>query len=176
MPTTFGTALYTGLPSYGNTSLMVYSSGSDQFSTTQSLAVNLIASDMKGYVLRMDAEDSFSASGMVYLPDGNLWVNGASPLYSIEIDDDGNVTTIVSDSYIFSDSDGRFVVSQLPAGAYGFDVPYEGGQMMGDPKPGDESLNLPEPYLESYVYELDEIISSQQFFELLYPEAMEVAV
>ena len=131
---------------------------------------------------------------MVYLPDGNLWVNGASPLYSIEIDDDGNVTTIVSDSYIFSDSDGRFVVSQLPAGAYGFDVPYEGGwvlyifqvsdssdaysmlQMMGDPKPGDESLNLPEPYLESYVYELDEIISSQQFFELLYPEAMEVAV
>lgn len=194
MPTTFGTALYTGLPSYGNTSLMVYSSGSDQFSTTQSLAVNLIASDMKGYVLRMDAEDSFSASGMVYLPDGNLWLNGASPLYSIEIDDAGNVTTIVSDSYIFSDSDGRFVVSQLPAGAYGFDVPYEGGwvlyifqvsdssdaysmlQMMGDPKPGDESLTLPEPYLESYVYELDEIISSQQFFELLYPEAMEVAV
>ena len=193
-PTTFGTALYTGLPSYGNTSLMVYSSGSDQFSVAQSLAVNLTASDMKGYVLRMEAEDSFSASGMVYLPDGSLWLNGSSPLYSVMNDGNGDVTTTATDSYIFTDSDGRFVVSQLPAGTYGFDVPYEGGwllyifpvsddpdafskhQMMGEPAEYDSSTSLPEPYMESYVYEMDEIISSQQFFELLYPEAMEVAV
>ena len=193
-PTTFGTALYTGLPSYGNTSLMVYSSGSDQFSVAQSLAVNLTASDMKGYVLRMEAEDSFSASGMVYLPDGSLWLNGSSPLYSVMNDGNGDVTTTATDSYIFTDSDGRFVVSQLPAGTYGFDVPYEGGwllyifpvsddpdafsmlQMMGEPAESDSSASLPEPYMESYVYEMDEIISSQQFFELLYPEAMEVAV
>ena len=48
--------------------------------------------------------------------------------------------------------------------------------MMGEPVESDSSASLPEPYMESYVYEMDEIISSQQFFELLYPEAMEVAV
>ena len=194
IPTTFGTALYTGLPAYGNTSLMVYSAGEDQFASTESLAVNLVASDMKGYVLRIEAEDSFAVSGLVYLPDGTLWLNGSSPLYLIDSDEYGNTVTTVTDEYLFTDNDGRFVMSQLPAGIYGFDVPFNGNwllyvfpvdgnpdsysklQMLSTPEENKLQDNLQEIYQGSYIYEMDDVISSEQFFVLLYPEIMEDAV
>lgn len=192
-PTTFGTALYTGLPSYGNTSLMIYSSGEDQFSTTDSIALNLRESDMSGYVYTISADDSWSASGLVYLPDGSLWLNGSSPVYSVEIAEDGTVATYTSDLYVFTDTDGRFVLSQLPEGLYAFDVPYDGGwllyifpvdgsedasllQMLGEPVEA-LGLALPDVYQGALMYSLDRTMTSEEFFNMLYPQASgEVAV
>ena len=191
VPSTFGTSLYTSIPVYNDTSLMIYSTGDDQFDATESTAINLRAASRDGYVLRLSADETYSVSGIVTLSDGTLWTNQASPLYKVSVGEDGSILTEQFDSYIFTDNDGRFIMSGLVPGMYGFDVRVgsewilavftvdEGGypdlQLQGAPIISTE-YSIPAPYAQMIQFNHERNISADDFFALLYPEMTEVAV
>ena len=191
VPTTFGTALYDGISNYGDTGLVVYSSGNEQFGISSSMPVNLSASGRKGYVLRMIAEEEYSVSGVAIFDDGTIWTNGSSPVYRVYFDGD-EIVLENTDIYLFTDSDGRFVISGLKAGYYGFDIykdsewylwlfhvednpdGYTELQMLGSA----ENLggyNIPEPYIGVKMFSYDGNMTADEFFEMLYPEMKEFA-
>ena len=191
VPTTFGTALYDGVSSYGDTGLVVYSNGNEQFGISESMPVNLRASRRKGYVLRMTAEEEYSVSGIATLDDGTVWINGSSLVYSIVFNED-DLALETTEIYLFTDSDGRFVLSGLKPGYYGFDI-YSDGEwylrifsVKADPDGYTElqmlgmteeltGYNIPAPYTGMMIYEYDRNMTAEEFFEMLYPEMKEFA-
>lgn len=191
VPSTFGTSLYTSIPVYSDRSLMVYSTGDDQFDATKSVAINLRSSSRDGYVLKLSSEETYSVSGIVMDPDGNLCRNMASPLYKISMDESGIMQMDQLDAYVFTDSDGRFVMSGLQPGMYGFDVQNgagwilavftvdEGGypdlQLLGTPVTNNE-CSLPSPYTAMIQFHHERNVTADEFFAILYPEIPEVAV
>ena len=89
--------------------------------------MNLVESKQKGYVYTIDREDTYAVSGIVELPDGSLWINGASPVYAAEVTEDGNISLTSTDKYIFTDSNGYFIMSDLSSGLWAFDVSDDDG-------------------------------------------------
>ena len=179
-------ALYDGVSSNSSDSFLVYSQGDDSFSALSSFGVNIPDSDRKGYVLRISAEEKYSVSGVVQLPDGTPWLNGASQLYSITSTDTGYNFEKTED-YIFTDSDGRFVSPALMPGVYGFDVAYGDDWyfLMFDVQdiPSEagkvQLLDVPVPsiipgldavYSGAWYMGLIDTISSEGFFSMLYPQ------
>ena len=187
--TFLGVGLYTGISLNRTSSLSVYSFNSDSFGSATSFDIAIPASRRDGYVLRLTAENKYSLSGVVELPDGSIWRNGSSPVY-IMTEEDGIVTTTDSEYYIFSDDEGRFVITDLVPGKYAFDVPYEGGwilysftvegndehavdiQLLENPTQ-EEELSIPDIYTSMYSFENGEYLTGDEFWTMLYPEMME---
>ena len=185
MDSFLGVSLYEGL-SAGNydDSFIIYSEGENGFAPLAMYPVNVPSSTRRGYVLRLDAPNTYPASGIVTLPDGQPWINGSSPIYSISMEE-GEVRTEPTDEYLFTDSDGRFVTQTLEPGTYGFDVPYDGGWILMmftiqdladsigciqlvDQGSLSTELRIPEVYSSSIMFTFDQAISSDAFFDLLY--------
>ena len=183
--TALGTGIYTDVSS--PTSLMIFSEGDSVFSPVYSEAVNLRSSRQKGYVFTIDREDAYSVSGTVELPDGSLWINGASPVYAVDIDEDGLVTLSETDKYIFSDSNGRFVMTDLSAGLWAFDAADEDGwhlyifetgeagasatavKVVDGLQPAD-GLALEGIYIDAYRFTAGMYMDDEAFFAMLYPQ------
>lgn len=192
LPTLFNTGIYTDLSSYGD-SLMVYSSSEDGYYSSKSVAVNIPESSRRGYVLRLDADLTFTLSGVVEKPSGELWINASSPLYSVVKDEEGNTELISSNNYLFTDSSGRFTVSELSSGTYAFDVDdndewylytftvsgddyyYGYINMLEDAEISEESV-FSDIYSAVYSYEDGERFTSDEFFSFLYPDFNKEAV
>ena len=186
----FGTYIYTGLSSSRGTAFSLFSSSLDSFGQSASFDINVPYSDRNGYVLRLEAERTYSVAGYSILEDGFVWRNGSSPLYSYSVDENGAVVLGSTDFYVFSDSEGVFVVSGLSEGLYAFDIETDDGWMLavfevsGDAHPSSvqlqeygESLNvlLPDVYKGAFMYHMSTVLTSDEFWAMLYPE-MEVAV
>ena len=108
----------------------------------------------------------------------------------ITIEDD-SVSTLGSEYYVFTDDDGRFVISDLRPGRYAFDVPYDDGwilysfaveeneehavdiQLLENPER--EYLTLPDVYSSMYTFDNGPYITGDDFWAMLYP-MMEEAV
>lgn len=123
--TTFGVGLYTGLYGNSSSSLSVYSTNDDSFAGLTSFIINIPNSELMGYTFRLKGEAKYSASSVVLLPSGTPWINASSPLYSVD-NEDGVLSLDITDNYMFTDLDGRFIISDLKPGLYGFDVEYNG--------------------------------------------------
>ena len=152
-------------------------------------SITLYPSKLSGYTLRLSAEPRYAVSGTVELPDGSLWANGSSPVYEVHYTDDGLIELESTEMYIFTDSDGRFVLSDLEAGTFAFDVNYGNAWVLAiltasDVAEGASGVqlltqmpssieNLPEPYIDSISYDFHSVLSSSQFWEMLYPEMKE---
>lgn len=190
--TFFNTGLYSGVSSVGDSSFVIYSTDEDSFSGGQSFEFNLPYSNRKGFAVRISAENRYAASGVVMLPDGSTWVNGSSPLYSVSMSE-GNMMLNATESYLFSDSDGRFVITDLASGTYAFDVPAGDGWILyvftvdgedlGDAditvfgaSEAIVDMNIPEPYGEAYMLTDSVPMSSNAFWLMLYPEMAKEAV
>ena len=188
LDTFFGVGLYTGLSLNRASSLSVYSFNSNSFGSSTSFDVAIPASRRNGYVLHLTADNKYSLSGVVELPDGSIWRNGSSPVYMITIEDD-SVSTLGSEYYVFTDDEGRFVISDLMPGRYAFDVPYDGGwilysfaveeneehavdiQLLENPER--EYLTLPDVYSSMYTFDNGPYITGDDFWAMLYPEMQE---
>ena len=187
IPSVLDVGLYTGLPSGSSSdSFIIYSQGDSSFSQLSSFPVNITGSERKGYVLTVSADNKYSASAQVILPNGNPWINGASPMYSVSIED-GTVTLESTEEYIFSDSDGWFTTSALTPGFYGFDVRYSDSwilviftvddieeslgkvQLLTVDTDEASELVLPDVYSSYIMLTHDSVISSEDFFHMLYP-------
>ena len=186
IPSLLDVGIYTGLPSGSSSdSFIIYSQGDSSFSQLSSFPVNIAGSERKGYVLTVSADNKYSASGEVMLPDGTPWINGASPMYAVNIED-GRVILENTEEYIFTDSDGWFVTSALTPGYYGFDVRYNDSWILIIFTIGDieeslgqvqllavdadaVALELPDIYSSCIQMITDSVISPEEFFQMLYP-------
>lgn len=189
LDSTFGTYMYSGLSTSRGSAFSLYSTGDDSFSSSVVFDINVPQSDRYGYVLRIEAEETYSVAGYAVLGDV-IWSNGSSPVYAYDVDGNGNAVLAATDIYVFSDTDGLFVLSGLEDGTYAFDINLDGDWYLmvftvGTDVPhgtvqmlvvGDEEAGavLPDVYSGSYSFELQDVISSDDFWLMIYPE-MEVA-
>ena len=189
--TIFGVGLYTGLSLNRTTSLSVYSINSESFGSAAAFDVTIPATGRGGYVLRLAAENKYSLSGIVELPDGSVWANGSSPVYMVEETDSG-IMLLPSEYYVFADNSGRFIVTDFEEGRYAFDVSYGDEwllyefyvfeneehhtdiQMLENPHV-DKTEVLSDVYSGHYVFDNGEYLTGNEFWAMLYPE-MEEAV
>ena len=121
--------------------------------------------------------------------DGVPWYNGSSPLYEVSVED-GNVNLGTTESYVFTDRDGRFVLNDLLPGVYAFDADDENGEwhlviftidadgyeeggdlLLLDDYRTDSELSLPSIYRDAFVFGGGESITQDEFWNLMYPEA-----
>lgn len=186
----FGTYVYTGLSSTRGTSFSLYSSSDNSFGNSASFDINIPYSDRMGYVLRLDAEETYSVAGYAVLPDGTVWSNNASPLYQY-VEDEAKATLIQTENYVFSDADGLFVISNLQTGTYAFDISTEDGWVLAvftvdsTAKVGtvqmlkvsntSNTAELPDIYSGYLGFAVDQVLSAEAFWKLIYPEMEEVA-
>ena len=182
---TFGVSLYDRLPSSeASDSFIVYSQGDSSFSSFSSFGVNIPASRRKGYVLRLSAEERYAVSGEVFLPDGTPYLNGASPMYEVDIVD-GVAEFASTESYVFTDTDGRFTTDSLLPGLYGFDIMYDGGWILAlfevTDRPDDldriqcvvqgdlmDDVVIPDIYSGYVMFTLDSLMTSDEFFSMIF--------
>ena len=186
IPSLFGISMYDGISSTYGDSFIVYSQNEDGFSRMESFPVNVPVSNRRGYVLRLDADNTFASSGVVVLPNGDPWINGSSPIYKV-IDADGQIILENTEYYLFTDIEGRFVTSSMEVGEYAFDVPYNDGWILVRfeilDRPEDlgmlqllNSSNIKEStiYNDIYSFEMnmtfDQVISEDDFFNMIYQE------
>lgn len=191
IPTVFNTGFYKNIPSSRSTSLSVFSMADNAFSGANIFNVYIPERKYGGYILHIEANNVYTVSGVVTLPDGMIWTNGSSPVYIM--DDQGeNANLEASDFYIFTDSDGRFVMSDLEAGTYAFDVFYEGNwylysftvanadehvsevQLLSTAVQKNDDLLVSEPYETAYEFTGEiTFITGDAFWEMLYPSIKE---
>lgn len=180
----FGVAMYDGFGKGSYFSL--YSSDPSSFLGSVYNDYSVPDSSRGGYVVRMRAESLYSAAATVCLPDGKLWVNGSSPLYKIV---DGDVS--ITDEYLFTDSSGMFVVSQLESGTYGFDVQYGGSwylyifeiidnpdeldkvQLFFGAENADADL-FESPYSGVMKYPVGSYATADEFWAMVYPDSFDM--
>ena len=186
VPTVFNTGLYTGLSLDYGSSLTVFSVNDESFGSASAFDVAIPPSQRGGYTLRVSAESKYSLSGVVMLPSGLPWINGSSPVYRITRTEEGMVLEN-SEYYLFADSDGRFILSDMVPGEYGFDVNTEDGwllytftvidseehvldiNVLGEAVAAAPEI-LPYPYIGHYVFEQGSFITGDAFWTALYPE------
>ena len=189
LDSSFGTSVYTGLSSSRGNAFSLYSSNESSFSGTSIFDINVPPSDLYGYVLRLSADAKYAVSGTVTLPDGTLLYNGSSPLYQYSEDEDGTVVLTPTEDYIFTDSDGRFTVSDLVPGRYAFDIMFDSSwilavftvedieasvsdiqilQQGGISAP--EAGSIPDVYSAITYFDFDTVMTSEEFWRMLYPE------
>ena len=118
---------------------------------------------------------------------GNPWINDSSPLYLVSISGDFEIDVkLYEDGYVFSDESGRIILSDLPEGLYGFDIPNDDGWALAlieiSEKNSPNEMNvyieaideisgmkLPEQYSSCKRLVFSEALSSDEFWDLLYP-------
>ena len=185
IPMTMNTGLYTGISLNRASSLSIFSVNNESFGSSTSFDISIPDSQRSGYALRISAESRYSVSGVVVMPDGVPYGNMSSPVYRI-VREDNSIETISSDYYIFTDSDGRFTLSDLEPGEYGFDVLTEEGWIlytfMVEEAPGheldiyvygssvkDDSGYLPDPYTAMYIFQPGTYMTGDEFWSYIYP-------
>ena len=185
----FGTFVYSGLSTSTGTAFSLFSTNENSFGRSASFDINVPYSDRTGYVLRIEADDTYSVAGYAVFEDGSKWINGASPLYRYGYDGE-TVQLEATDSYVFSDSDGLFTISDLSAGDYAFDIMTETGWVLAVFSVSDSVASgtvqflvlnsdvkpsyTPDIYSGSVFFKLDSVLTADAFWKLIYPE-LEVA-
>ncbi len=115
---TFGAGYYSGLKLYNSNSIIVYA-GSESFMFTAK------PNAAQGYVAKISREESMSATAVLLYPDGSPVDSASSPVYRVELAEDGVSVvsrTLLEDSYMFTDEEGRFIIDALLPGTYMFDI------------------------------------------------------
>ncbi|MGN0907068.1 MAG: hypothetical protein ACI4NM_07960 [Bullifex sp.] len=123
--TFFGTGVYTGLSSRSRNNLVTYISGSDEFADTQTYAYEILTQTRGGYSIRTVIPDVFTVTGLI-CENGEVRSDFSSPVYECLKDPETGKTYLAENPslYLFSDQDGRFILSGAESGLYFFDYQY----------------------------------------------------
>lgn len=130
MPKLFSTVVYTGLSAYSRNSVVVYGTTDSLFGSGGLFLFNLNPKARQGYVAEIAMTPSVTVSGVLMHADGTVYDQYSSPIYQLQFSSDGKTVTYLDMSagyYLFTDQDGRYIVSDLPSGTYCFDLQVEGG-------------------------------------------------
>lgn len=121
-----GSALYNNITTNMKNSVVVFSSGVTEYSTGSSFVFELTPRSRQSFVALLDVEPAFTISGILKTVDGTPYVQYSSPVYRSSVDEQGAETLVRDDAlYLFTDQDGRYILSEVHSGDYVFDLQVE---------------------------------------------------
>lgn len=126
---TFGNALFKNLKMYEPNTVIVFASSNTVASASQSFVFKATPQAMQGFVAKIKLEPKLTISGVLLKNEYEAYSLYSSPLYKVELLDDGiSIDNIreLEENYLFTDSFGRFIFNDLKAGLYMFDLEING--------------------------------------------------
>ena len=119
----FGASVYTGITTNQRNNLVAYVTGKDSFANTETFTYELNPRSRAGYVVKVSVPPTYTVSAIIRNAEGAAYENFSSPLYRYITHEDGSHELMKDPNlYLFSDLDGRFIISDLEVGTYFFDI------------------------------------------------------
>jgi outer membrane usher protein len=119
----FGTSVYTDLTANSKNNLIIYSESDSVYSSGGTFSYELNTSSRTGFTKVLSIPTSYTVSGVLYNTDGLPYAQYSSPVYTREIDENGNYYLQISESqYLFTDANGRWILNDVSPGIYVFDL------------------------------------------------------
>ncbi|MFA5447415.1 MAG: hypothetical protein WC233_03990 [Sphaerochaeta sp.] len=118
-----GSALYNSISPNVKNSIVVFATGATDYSTGHSFVFEAQPRSRQSFVAQLDVEPSFTISGLLYEESGEPYIQYSSPVYRVIEGEEGERELVRDDSlYLFTDQDGRFILSEVKGGTYLFDL------------------------------------------------------
>lgn len=120
----FGAATYTGINTNTRNNIIAYVTGEDAFADTESYAYELNPRSRAGYLLKVTVPPTFTVSGILLDEKNEPLAQYSSPIAKLVIDEETGEEYLVQDPnlYLFTDQDGRYILSGIGEGTYFFDL------------------------------------------------------
>ncbi len=119
----FGTSVYNNLSAYNRNHIVVYGNTSSLFGNSGSFVFEIVPQSRQGFVAKITMSPSYTVSGNLFHQDGTPYIQYSSPVYKMELDEQGMpMLTPVDDYYLFTDQEGRYIISDMIPGNYLFDL------------------------------------------------------
>ncbi len=123
---TLGSALYNNISTNTKNTVVVFSTGSSDYSTGASFVYELSPRSRQAFMVKIDIQPSFTVSGILLKSDKSPYEQYSSPVYSLSTNEEGQEVMARDDSlYLFTDQDGRYILSDVLPGDYLFDLKVE---------------------------------------------------
>lgn len=196
---TFGNVLYTRLSMYKANNIVVFASNGSLFTSSGSFLFKATPVARQGFLARISLESSIAVSGILRHDASTPYDSYSSPIYDVTIADDGVSVAnmeIDTDSYFFTDIDGRYILSDLKSGTYMIDLNVDGQwyaaffEVPSVDKPGYVALykdfdatelaedseimqkydvkTFDESYAGSLYLEIDQYITEEEYWDMLF--------
>ncbi|MBI9095524.1 MAG: hypothetical protein JEY71_11630 [Sphaerochaeta sp.] len=121
-----GSALYNNISTNAKNTVVVFSTGSSDYSTGASFVYEISPRSRQAFKAKIDIQPSFTISGVLLKRDKTPYEQYSSPVYSLSLSEEGKEVMTRNDSlYLFTDQDGRFILSDVLPGDYLFDLKVE---------------------------------------------------
>ena len=119
----FGTSVYTDLTANSKNNLIIYSETDSVYSSGGTFSYELNTLSRTGFTKVLSIPTSYTVSGVLYNTDGLPYAQYSSPVYTREVDENGNYYLQISESqYLFADANGRWILNDVSPGIYVFDL------------------------------------------------------
>ena len=130
--TVFGNAVYPLLAANSRNNLILYGTSKSLYSSGGSFSFELNTSTRTGFSQRLSSPKAYTVSGLLLQEDGTPFVQYSSPVYKL-LEDENGLEYLEPDEqlYLFTDLDGRFILSDVVPGTYLFDMAVENNQWYG---------------------------------------------
>ena len=125
LPRPLGSALYNSISLNTKNSVVVFSSGATEYSTGASFVYEMTPRSRQSFVARLDVEPSFTVSAVLLMVDGSPYIQYSSPVYRVQKTEGGEELLRDDALYLFTDQEGRFILSEVKSGTYLFDLKVE---------------------------------------------------
>ncbi len=189
VPRHFGSFVYGSFAPYVQTSVALFLGGDDFFMASSRL-YTFTPRVRSAYVVHVKPRETYTVSGLIYGEDGKPLSQHSSPVYRA----DGGILELDADLYLFTDQQGRFILSGVEPGSYAFDLRKEGGGWilvrLEVPAMEKKNLNVASlcpisafgPYEEEKVegydhvlkVEVQQLFDERTFWDILFPPSEEI--
>ena len=123
---TLGSALYNNISTNTKNTVVVFSTGSTDYSTGASFVYEISPRSRQAFMAKIDIQPSFTLSGILLKSDKTPYEQYSSPVYSVTTNEEGREVMTRDDAlYLFTDQDGRYILSDVLPGDYLFDLKVE---------------------------------------------------
>lgn len=120
---TLGSALYNNISTNTKNTVVVFSTGSSDYSTGASFVYEISPRSRQAFMAKIDIQPSFTLSGILLKSDKTPYEQYSSPVYSLSTNAEGQEVMTRDDAlYLFTDQDGRYILSDVLPGDYLFDL------------------------------------------------------
>ncbi len=118
-----GSAVYNNISSYNRNNVVVFGASDSLFGSGGTFVYEMTPRSRQGFVVKISMQPSYTVSGRLFDADGEPYMQYSSPVYMIDVDENGMpVLTPVDEYYLFTDQEGRYIISDIQPGQYLFDL------------------------------------------------------
>jgi len=119
----FGNVVYTDINSYKENSIVVFGTSDSLFGSGGTFIFSFKPRAAQAFVVNVEVVPTVTISARIFHADGTPYVQYSSPIYQIGFDEEGIEYFDMSAGYfLFTDDNGRFIISDLEPGLYCFDL------------------------------------------------------